>query len=255
MRERDAEDQLGRSFLGRSGRWLGHLTESSASAAASAWRPGDDAPDAGEGEHGESDMAPETRSTNTHPPESPTPRPTTSSPEPTPTATKHTPTPRPTPTSPHTPEPTPTVEPSSTPTDEPSEEPSDEPPVLTRVERAIVDATNRARREEGCPPVEVDPRLTEMAKEHSSDMRGRGFFSHENPDGHGPQDRSREAGYDGRVVENIARGPWSGRSAVREWLSEPEPRAGITNCEFTSIGVGIETTLLRTWSTQVLGTA
>nr|WP_246221066.1 CAP domain-containing protein [Phytoactinopolyspora mesophila] len=181
----------------------------------------------------------------------PTPSPT-ATPSPTPTTTPsptHTPSPTPTATDPYTPTPPPTRTPSSSPTATPTAE----PPVLTRAEQVVVDATNRVRRDAGCPDLRPESHLTEAARAHSADMRKQRFHSHTNPDGHDPTDRARQAGFNGPVEENIARGILGGRTVVKGWTRHSESRAKIVDCDFTVIGVGTHGGLLDTRWTQVLG--
>nr|WP_246211181.1 CAP domain-containing protein [Phytoactinopolyspora alkaliphila] len=174
----------------------------------------------------------------------PTPRPT----EPTATPTTHHQPPNYTPSAP--PPPRPTVTESRS----PRPEPTSEPPRLTRAEQRALDATNNARRHAGCPDLRVDAKLTAAARQHSADMRERGYYSHISPDGAGPSDRAKAAGYPAPVGENIARGLLGGRYAVNAWLSRSESRAKIADCEFVSVGFGAETGVLTTWWTQLLGT-
>lgn len=162
-----------------------------------------------------------------------------------------------------TPAPSPTVtEQAPTPGPEPTDPDDDnssdgvlplDPPILTQTEKSVVEATNEVRTEAGCAPLRIHPRLTEAARKHSADMRENHFYGHTSSDGLDTAERVRNAGFDGRVAENIARGLFGGKSTVRAWVRDDEAYAALADCEFTVVGVGTEVSLLGTWSTQILG--
>lgn len=103
----------------------------------------------------------------------------------------------------------------------------------------IVELTNQNRAEAGCPPVSLDPRLTQAAEQHSRRMAQDDFFAHVGPDGSSPADRVLAAGYDFVLVgENIAAGYASPEAVVESWMESEEHRENILNCEFEEIGVG-----------------
>lgn len=57
------------------------------------------------------------------------------------------------------------------------------------------------------PPLAFHAALLASARAHAQDMHTRGFFAHVNPEGLGPAERARRAGYAGfRMGENIAAG-------------------------------------------------
>lgn len=179
------------------------------------------------------------------------------------------------------PEPSSTPSPSSTPTDEPTRPgtPTDEPttpddptpsptsepttpddpwptvPVLSADESDLVEATNAVREDAGCAALRVDGRLMTAARGHSDDMSSRLYVSHVNPDGETPADRAEDQGYEGSVSENIWRGTRSAERVVEHWMSDSDARSRLLDCDYTSIGVGVESRLLlgAYWS-QTLGT-
>ncbi|HYX42093.1 MAG TPA: CAP domain-containing protein, partial [Pyrinomonadaceae bacterium] len=75
----------------------------------------------------------------------------------------------------------------------------------TTDERRVFELINQARRAQGYAPLVWDAELTRMAREHSAEMAGQNFLSHEGPDG-GMVERARERGIRGWQVlaENIA---------------------------------------------------
>ncbi len=115
---------------------------------------------------------------------------------------------------------------------------------LSAEEQMVLDAVNSARAlraasGESCPPLTISPELEQAARAHSSDMAQRNFFSHTNPDGVGPFDRARAAGYTGnRMAENIAAGYPTPADAVEGWLNSPGHRANMLNCALTETGIG-----------------
>ena len=120
----------------------------------------------------------------------------------------------------------------------------------------VVAATNAERRKHGLAPLTVDPRLAAVPHDHSADMVGRAFFSHENPDGAQVWDRAVAAGYRYRkVAENIAAGQRTAAEVVTGWMNSPGHRRNILDGDLTQIGVGhvLGGTYGVVW-TQVFGT-
>ena len=54
---------------------------------------------------------------------------------------------------------------------------------LQPAEERLLQLVNQARAEKGLQPLVVDPRLMAIARERSSDMAARGYFSHVTPEG------------------------------------------------------------------------
>jgi hypothetical protein len=99
----------------------------------------------------------------------------------------------------------------------PSATPTPESGSLICDERAVLDATNRAR-DAGCPEL-----------------------------------RTAAQGYEAPVAEKIARGLLSGKAAVTRWMSDADERVLITDCGYKAVGIGATSTVLTVWMTQVLG--
>src|SRR3954453_16345679 len=57
-------------------------------------------------------------------------------------------------------------------------------------EAQVLALVNAERAAAGCRALVADPALAAVARAHSQDMRDRGFFSHQNPDGLSPFDRA-----------------------------------------------------------------
>lgn len=100
-------------------------------------------------------------------------------------------------------------------------------------------------------PLVWNDRLGAAAERHSSDMAGRGFFSHTGSDGSGPGARATEAGYSWRsVAENIARTNTSVGAVVDAWVESPGHCHNLMDPRFAEMGAAEEGGL---W-TQVFAT-
>jgi len=120
----------------------------------------------------------------------------------------------------------------------------------------VVRLTNAQRAANGCPALTVDSRLTRAAQAHSEDMRERGYFEHDNPDGQSSFDRMKAAGYSFRMAaENIAAGQPTPAAVVDAWMNSAGHRKNILNCGLTQIGVGVASGgSYRIYWTQDFGT-
>lgn len=107
------------------------------------------------------------------------------------------------------------------------------------LEAEAVELTNAERAKNGCDPLRTDAKLRTAARGHSDDMRKRGYFDHNTPDGEDPWERAEAAGYDQPTGENIARGQQSAKDVVEAWMDSPGHRANILNCDSEAIGVGV----------------
>jgi uncharacterized protein YkwD len=90
-------------------------------------------------------------------------------------------------------------------------------------------------------PVTVDDRLTASAQGHSTDMANRNYFSHTTPEGVTFDQRIKTAGYPRPGGENIAKGQRTAESVMDAWMDSPGHRRNIENCDFKTIGVGVDT--------------
>lgn len=96
-----------------------------------------------------------------------------------------------------------------------------------------------ARRQQGLPPLERDPRLDAVALAHSEDMRDNGFVAHTSPTTGTAADRVRAAQLrSGLVLENIGRG-YSAAEIHRGLLGSPGHRANLINPDANTVGIGV----------------
>ena len=92
---------------------------------------------------------------------------------------------------------------------------------------------------EGLAPLHRNSTLATAARNHSEDMVARDYFSHDSPEGTGPDQRFSDLGYRySGFGENIWGGWDTPAAAVKWWMSSPGHRANILSAGFTEIGVG-----------------
>ena len=107
------------------------------------------------------------------------------------------------------------------------------------LEAEMLRLVNNERVAAGLRPLEPDPELTEVARQHSADMFARGYFAHDTPEGRDPFDRMRTA--DVRFItagENLALAR-SVQIAHTGLMNSPGHRANIMRREFGRVGMGI----------------
>jgi uncharacterized protein YkwD/uncharacterized membrane protein required for colicin V production len=98
---------------------------------------------------------------------------------------------------------------------------------------------NRERVAAGLKPLEADPEMLPVARAHSVDMFGRGYFSHYTPEGLSPFDRISQARVSFTIAgENLALAPTL-TMAHTGLMNSPGHRANILRPEFGRVGIGI----------------
>ncbi|CAM5490384.1 CAP domain-containing protein [Streptomyces purpurascens] len=117
----------------------------------------------------------------------------------------------------------------------------------------VLKLVNEERAKVGCSALAANSALTELAQNYSEDMRARGFFDHTDPDGKTPWDRAEAAGISNLGGENIARGQADAAAVMDAWMNSPGHRANILNCDFKTLGVGVELGSGGPWWTQNFG--
>ncbi|MFB6844157.1 CAP domain-containing protein [Streptomyces sp. NPDC056373] len=117
----------------------------------------------------------------------------------------------------------------------------------------VLSLVNEERAKVGCRPVAANSALTDLAQSYSEDMAARGFFDHTDPDGRTPWDRAGKAGISNLGGENIARGQADAAAVMDAWMNSPGHRANILNCDFKTLGVGVELGSGGPWWTQDFG--
>lgn len=107
------------------------------------------------------------------------------------------------------------------------------------LEARMLQLVNTERAAAGLKPLAPDPELTEVARKHSADMFGRGYFAHDTPEGRDPFDRMRESGVRFQTAgENLALAP-TVQVAHTGLMNSPGHRANILHRDFGRVGIGI----------------
>ena len=123
--------------------------------------------------------------------------------------------------------------------------------------RTIARLIDRIRVRHGLRALHTNRRLGRAARRHSADMRRRGYFAHDGPDGT-PGGRVAAAGYRPAALigETLAwgTGPLARpRALVRTWMASPPHRATILTPAFREIGVGVARAGGQAWATADFG--
>ncbi|HSD78940.1 MAG TPA: CAP domain-containing protein [Solirubrobacteraceae bacterium] len=123
--------------------------------------------------------------------------------------------------------------------------------------RTIARLIDRIRVRHGLRALHTNRRLGRAARRHSADMRRRGYFAHDGPDGT-PGGRVAAAGYRPAALigETLAwgTGPLARpRALVRTWMASPPHRATILTPAFREIGVGVARARGQAWATADFG--
>jgi hypothetical protein len=110
---------------------------------------------------------------------------------------------------------------------------------LTR--QGVIEHTNRQRETEGLLPLHQNSELDRAAEAKLEDMFKKQYFEHESPEGKGPAEVIKGAGYSYLVVgENLALGSFhNDATLVQAWMDSPGHRANIMNNRFQEIGVAV----------------
>jgi len=104
-------------------------------------------------------------------------------------------------------------------------------------EIAMLHLLNHERQRRGFPPLHMDERLRQLARQHSRDMLVRGYFAHDGPEGHSPFDRLRAAGVRFHAAgENLAFAP-TVEVAHSGLMNSPGHRANLLNPAYHRAGI------------------
>lgn len=125
----------------------------------------------------------------------------------------------------------------------------------TEIENAIFQATNIARNHEGVPTLTLEEAVSQVAREHSRNMRDHGFFGHVNQDGQGLKQRLNAAGISYRSAsENlvtVTNAPDPADVAFDLLVGSSEHEENILDPKFKQIGVGAAQSGDTYWVTQI----
>jgi uncharacterized YkwD family protein len=110
---------------------------------------------------------------------------------------------------------------------------------LSAYELKVVELTNAERAKAGLPALQIDPKLSQLARLKSQDMLNKNYFSHTSPTYGSPFDMMKQFGITYRSAgENIAMGQRTPEEVVSAWMNSPGHKANILNSSYTHIGVG-----------------
>lgn len=126
---------------------------------------------------------------------------------------------------------------------------------VATVESQSFELVNRARDDAGVGLLAFDAELSRIAREHSEQMRDRGFFSHKDPEGDGLRSRLKAHGVAFSAAgENLALVNDTGNPAGlahQQLLDSPEHRDVMLAGRFVRGGVGVAQSGSSYWITQI----
>ncbi|QKY70140.1 hypothetical protein Len3610_11555 [Lentibacillus sp. CBA3610] len=106
-------------------------------------------------------------------------------------------------------------------------------------EKEVVKLVNDEREKRDLEPLEMDNRLSSLARKKSQDMADNNYFSHTSPTYGSPFDMMEQFDFTFRLAgENIAAGQRSPEQVVEGWMNSEGHRENILKEGFTHIGVG-----------------
>ena len=123
------------------------------------------------------------------------------------------------------------------------------------IEAAIFQATNLARTNQGVPTLTLEESISQVAREHSQNMRDQGFFGHVNQDGQGLKQRLNAAGIGYTAAsENlvtVTNAPDPADVAFDLLVGSDDHAENILDPKFKQIGVGAAQSGDTYWVTQI----
>ncbi|MEA2692318.1 MAG: hypothetical protein QOJ16_1705 [Acidobacteriota bacterium] len=108
-----------------------------------------------------------------------------------------------------------------------------------RVAAEMLSRVNDVRRRAGLPPLAPHPLLDRISEEHAQDMLARSYSAHRTPEGLGPSERARAAGYRSGIGENIVEQRFSAAEALEAWLGSPAHLRNILDPDCRELGLGL----------------
>ncbi|HWO96823.1 MAG TPA: CAP domain-containing protein [Bacillus sp. (in: firmicutes)] len=110
---------------------------------------------------------------------------------------------------------------------------------VSEFEKQVANLVNQERQKAGLKPLQLDTKLSDVAREKSKDMMNKGYFSHQSPTYGSPFDMMKQFGITyNSAGENIAKGQQTPQEVMNAWMNSEGHRANILNGSFTHIGVG-----------------
>ncbi|HYG62794.1 MAG TPA: CAP domain-containing protein [Thermoanaerobaculia bacterium] len=108
-----------------------------------------------------------------------------------------------------------------------------------RIAAEMLSRVNDIRRQSGLPALALNPLLDRLSQAQAEDMLVRSYYAHQSPEGLGPSDRARAAGYRAGIGENIAEQRFSVDDVLKAWLDSPGHRRNILDPGCREMGLGL----------------
>ncbi|MET1030459.1 CAP domain-containing protein [Domibacillus tundrae] len=106
-------------------------------------------------------------------------------------------------------------------------------------EQEVAKLVNEERAKAGLKALELDTKLSEVARAKSQDMKDKGYFDHQSPTYGSPFDMMKQFGITYNTAgENIAKGQQTPEEVMKAWMNSDGHRKNILSADFTHIGVG-----------------
>lgn len=107
-------------------------------------------------------------------------------------------------------------------------------------QQELLDYTNKARQENGLPPLTLNETLVAAANGKAQHMFANNYWAHFAPDGTSPWSFIRGAGYNYVFAgENLAKGFTDSQSIVNAWMNSPSHRENLLSDKYKEIGFAI----------------
>jgi len=131
-------------------------------------------------------------------------------------------------------------------------------PNNARLNNSVYVNIDTMQKQAGCTTLTRENRqLKEAARRHAVDaVNNPGIDGDVGSDGSMPQDRARDAGFNGRAVQTVATKPSIAINAIDvlgQWYWDPASRAKMEDCANIEIGVWTENSLTRSVLVAVYG--
>jgi uncharacterized YkwD family protein len=110
---------------------------------------------------------------------------------------------------------------------------------VSAFEQQVFELVNQERAKQGVKALQLDTKLSDVARTKSQDMKNKGYFSHQSPTYGSPFDMMKQFGITYKTAgENIAKGQKTPEEVMNAWMNSDGHRKNILSADFTHIGIG-----------------
>ncbi|OAH53565.1 hypothetical protein AWH48_09780 [Domibacillus aminovorans] len=110
---------------------------------------------------------------------------------------------------------------------------------VSAFEQQVFELVNQERAKQGVKALQLDTKLSDVARTKSQDMKNKGYFSHQSPTYGSPFDMMKQFGITYKSAgENIAKGQQTPEEVMNAWMNSDGHRKNILSADYTHIGVG-----------------